>query len=115
MTKNSKTGANPPQPELKYVRDPQFRSTYANNVAYVVSSIDFSLIFGQVLDGNRERVLIEQNAKITMTPIQAKVLSGLLQQQIAAFESIHGEIKIPTGMTGETRQIAVAELNPTIK
>jgi hypothetical protein len=113
MTDKIKRTAPPPpvqsQPEVRYIRSPEYRSTYANNVAYVVSSLDFSLVFGQVLEGNKERITIEQNARVTMTPLQAKLLADLLSQQIEAFEKIHGTITIPAGMSVVPQAVAPPE------
>jgi hypothetical protein len=95
----------PSQPELKYVKSPEYRSTYSNNVAYIISPLDFSLIFGQILEGDQERLVIEQITKVTMAPIQAKLLAHLLNDQVEVYEKNNGEIIIPGGISLSPRAI----------
>ena len=71
---------------VEYVKGPQFSSSYCNNIAYATSSLDFVLIFGEILNMTTETVTIEQRARITMAPAQAKTLHAILEEQIDLYE-----------------------------
>jgi hypothetical protein len=92
---------------IRYIKADNYISAYANNVAYIVSAIDFSLIFGQILEGNKEHLIIEQNAKITMTPVQAKLLLMVLAQQVDNFEKMNGQIVFPPGIQLASQPISL--------
>lgn len=107
MTSKTKHDSPEKAQSVRYVKADNYISAYANNVAYVVSAIDFSLIFGQILEGNKDHLFIEQNAKITMTPVQAKLLLMLLAQQVGNFEKANGEIVFPPGIQLATQPVSV--------
>lgn len=67
-------------------------ATYAN--AAIINSTQSELIldFMQILPNDpRARV----QARVAMTPANAKLLLNALQERITHFESLHGEIKVP--------------------
>jgi hypothetical protein len=83
----------PAQPQPQFERGEDFTSLYANNVQFEPSSWDLKLIFGE-LDQSGGKVTIEQHTSITLSWVQAKVMSYFLQANIAAYESVNGKIKI---------------------
>lgn len=83
---------------MTYVKGPQYASSYSNNIQYAINSADFVFIFGEVIDVSDQEITIEQRARVTMTPAQAKIMSILLKQQVEAYEERLGtEITIPPG------------------
>ncbi len=92
-------------PRIEYVKGPSFASSYCNNIAYAVNLIDFVLIFGEAIDATPDVVTVEQRARITMSPVQAKVLSAILTDQIANYEARSGKVlEIPEGMIQPANQ-----------
>lgn len=88
-----------PEPVVEFVKGPQYASFYSNNVSYSVNQLDFVLVFGETIEIRPEKLTIEQRARITMNPLQAKVLSILLNEQIDILEKNTGkEIEVPEGM-----------------
>ena len=88
------------QRSVKYVDSPGYQSFYTNNVAYGLSAVDFVLIFGEIIDQENNQAIIERRARITMTPVQAKVLRVILDAQIKIYEDKSGKvIELPTGVT----------------
>jgi hypothetical protein len=77
---------NPAQPNVKLTND----------------ASDFFLVFGTLQQQTETQVEIKNFEGIYLSPQQAKALLGLLQQNIAGYESAFGEIKLdprmaPTG------------------
>jgi uncharacterized protein DUF3467 len=69
---------------------------YANHVQIGQSPFDIKLGFGEMLgtgEGGKARVL--SKATVTMTWLEAKVLSDLLSTILAAYESQNGPFTIP--------------------
>jgi hypothetical protein len=89
----------PTQPNLKLVNDPSYRENYANSVQMRVNIWDFFLVFGTLQQQSETQVEIRNFEGIYLSPQQAKALLGLLQQNIAGYESAFGEIKLDPRMT----------------
>ena len=92
----------PAQPNLKLVNAPDYREAYANSVQMRVNVWDFFMVFGTLQQQTETQVEIRNFQGIYLSPQQAKALLGLLQQNIAGYESAFGEIKLdprmnPTG------------------
>jgi hypothetical protein len=84
----------PNQPNLKLVNDPSYRENYANSVQMRVNIWDFFLAFGTLQQQSETQVEIRNFQGIYVSPQQAKALLGLLQQNVAGYESAFGEIKL---------------------
>lgn len=84
----------PSQPNLKLVNDPAYRESYANSVQMRVNIWDFFLVFGTLQQQSETQVEIHNFQGIYLSPQQAKALLGLLQQNVAGYESAFGEIKL---------------------
>ena len=89
----------PTQPNLKLVNDPSYRESYANSVQMRVNIWDFFLVFGTLQQQSETQVEIKNFQGIYLSPQQAKALLGLLQQNVAGYESAFGEIKLDPRMT----------------
>ena len=88
-----------PQPtkiQMSNVSD--YRENYANSVQIRVNLWDFFLLFGLVNQTSPDNVSIQNFQGIYLSPQQAKALLGLLQQNIAGYESAFGEIKLDPRM-----------------
>jgi hypothetical protein len=90
--------SNPTQPTVKLINGPDYRETYANSVQMRVNIWDFFLIFGTLQQQTETQVEIRNVQGIYLSPQQAKALLGLLQQNVAGYESTFGEIKLDQRM-----------------
>jgi len=88
----------PPQPNVKLINAPDYREAYANSVQMRVNVWDFFLVFGTVQQQSETQVELRNFQGIYLSPQQAKALLGLLQQNIAGYESAFGEIKLDPRM-----------------
>jgi hypothetical protein len=90
---------NPTQPNVKLTNDPTYRENYANSVQMRVNIWDFFLVFGTLQQQTETHVDIKNFQGIYLSPQQAKALLGLLQQNVAGYESAFGEIKLDPRMS----------------
>jgi flagellar protein FlaG len=90
----------PTQPNIKLVNAAGYRENYANSVQIRVNVWDFFLVFGTLQQQSESQVEIRNFQGIYLSPQQAKALLGLLQQNVAGYESAFGEIKLDPRMTG---------------
>lgn len=88
----------PMQPNVKLSNDATYRENYANSVQMRVNIWDFFLVFGTLQQQTETQVEIRNFQGIYLSPQQAKALLGLLQQNIAGYESAFGEIKLDPRM-----------------
>jgi len=84
----------PTQPNVKLVNATDYRENYANSVQMRVNIWDFFLVFGTLQQQTESQVEIRNFQGIYLSPQQAKALLGLLQQNVAGYESAFGEIKL---------------------
>ena len=84
----------PAQPNVKLVNVPEYREAYANSVQMRVNVWDFFMAFGTLQQQTETQVEIRNFQGIYLSPQQAKALLGLLQQNVAGYESAFGEIKL---------------------
>jgi hypothetical protein len=89
----------PTQPNVKLTNDAAYRESYANSVQMRVNIWDFFLVFGTLQQQSETQVEIRNFQGIYLSPQQAKALLGLLQQNIAGYETAFGEIKLDPRMT----------------
>ena len=88
----------PTQPNFNLVNTPEYREAYANSIQVRVSVWDFFLVFGTLQQQTESHVEIKNFQGIYLSPQQAKALLGLLQQNVAGYESAFGEIKLDPRM-----------------
>jgi hypothetical protein len=89
----------PMQPNVKLSNAPDYHENYANSVQMRVNIWDFFLVFGTLQQQSETQVEIRNFQGIYLSPQQAKALLGLLQQNVAGYESAFGEIKLDPRMT----------------
>jgi hypothetical protein len=88
----------PMQPNVKLTSSPDYRENYANSVQMRVNIWDFFLVFGTLQQQSETQVDIRNFQGIYLSPQQAKALLGLLQQNVAGYETAFGEIKLDPRM-----------------
>jgi hypothetical protein len=88
----------PAQPNVKLTNASDYREAYANSVQMRVNVWDFFMVFGTLQQQTESQVEIRNFQGIYLSPQQAKALLGLLQQNIAGYESAFGEIKLDPRM-----------------
>jgi hypothetical protein len=81
------------QPLLEFKRSPDFHAEYANNAQFELSAFDFKIVFGQ-LEQHEGKSVINQHTAITISPIEAKILSYFLGLNILFHEATHGKIRL---------------------
>ncbi len=91
--------ANPTQPNIKLVNNPDYRESYANSVQVRVNVWDFFLVFGTMQQQSETQVEVHNFQGIYLSPQQAKALMAILQQNVGNYESTFGEIKLDPRMT----------------
>ncbi|HXY52456.1 MAG TPA: DUF3467 domain-containing protein [Terriglobales bacterium] len=89
---------NPIQPNIKLSKTDDYRENYANSVQVRVNVWDFFLVFGTLQQQSETQVDIQNFQGIYLSPQQAKALLGILQQNVAGYESAFGEIKLDPRM-----------------
>ncbi|MGA8503402.1 MAG: DUF3467 domain-containing protein [Candidatus Sulfotelmatobacter sp.] len=89
----------PAQPNVKLVNAADYREAYANSVQMRVNVWDFFMVFGTLRQQTEAQVEIRNFQGIYLSPQQAKALLGLLQQNVAGYESAFGEIKLDPRLT----------------
>jgi len=85
------------------VKSPDFISIYANNVQLEGSVFDFALSFGEMTPEIKNGMhVVNQKARVILSKEMTKVLSALLNANIAAYEKQFGEIVLPRPAGGAT-------------
>lgn len=84
----------PSPPRIVLNKTPEFRESYANSVQIRVNLWDFYVMFGTINPAPQDHVEIQNFQGVYLSPQQAKALLGLLQQNVAQYESAFGEIKL---------------------
>jgi len=80
-------------PEIDYRRSNTFLSMYANSTQIRTTPWDIQLIFGEIFSVEPQKVVIENQLAVTLSPQQAKALVNALLGQVQAYESQFGEIR----------------------
>lgn len=107
----------PQQPELEYVLpDPEsgIVTTYANNVQLGLTAYDLRILFGELVDANSKKIIIEQRVHVTLSYLQAKLLMLMLAQALQQHESAMGEVKIPPELLSMNSVTATAPIPPGV-
>ena len=82
-----------PNPQVRIVKDPDYREGYANSVQVRVSFWDFFLQFGKIGGQTPEEVELNVSQGIYLSPQQAKALQTVLAENLKQYEQAFGEIK----------------------
>ena len=82
-----------PTPQVRIVKDADYREDYANSVQVRVSFWDFFLQFGKIGVQTPEQVELNVSQGIYLSPQQAKALHAVLSENLKQYEQAFGEIK----------------------
>jgi hypothetical protein len=72
---------------------------YANSIKLRTSVFDIMMELGQIVDVREDKLLVQNQAIVLMSPQHAKVLSDLLARRLADYERRYG--KIPAALERE--------------
>ena len=76
---------------------------YANSIEVGISLFDVTLILGTTLVATAERAVIQQTARVIVSPQHAKVLAKILNDNLADYESKFGAIPVDPDDSSVTR------------
>ncbi len=89
-----------PNPQVRIVKDSDYREGYANSVQVRVSFWDFFLQFGKIGAQSQEQVELNVFEGVYLSPQQAKALHTVLTENLKQYEQAFGEIKFDANRTG---------------
>lgn len=84
-------------PPIRFERDEDFASLYANHVFYENSVWDMKLVFGQLDQSEGPNVVIQHTA-VAVSWLQLKLMIYFLQVNLAVHEAQNGVVKVPTSV-----------------
>ncbi|MPZ78425.1 MAG: DUF3467 domain-containing protein [Deltaproteobacteria bacterium] len=71
-----------------------YTELYSNSAELRATFLDFQISFGKILDATPEKLEIENQFAIIMSPQQTKQLMRVLVDNVAKYEKQHGTIPI---------------------
>lgn len=77
---------------------------YCNSVEIKRSFVDFALDIGIVEEGTPEKLVVRTLARLVMSPQHAKVLAGVFNSQVDAYEKEFGTITLPKEAVPSTNE-----------
>ena len=77
--------------ELK--QSPEYRQIYANNVAIRATNWDLLLDFGKIVSASADKLVVESELGVYLSPQQAKALVESLSTVIAQYEKLTSQSK----------------------
>ena len=77
---------------LSKVESESFQTYYANSIDILMSVYDFIITIGQMRASGPDSVVIEQQARVIMSPQHVKILAKLLAQKVVQYEATFGVI-----------------------
>jgi Protein of unknown function (DUF3467) len=77
---------------------PDFKLIYTNFVQASFTPLDCSLILGEALGVENGRFTVQNKARVTMSPTEAKIVARLLLNTVRSYEKQFGEITVPDSM-----------------
>jgi hypothetical protein len=70
--------------------------TYVNAMNINANVVDFQFVFAnQIVDNQKQEIVIKELQRIVMSPQHAKVMLNLLRGQVEGYETKFGTINIP--------------------
>src|SRR5689334_21285137 len=80
--------------EWPIIRGKDYRTVYSDTVRLGLSPWDFRLTFGVIVEPARQVPCTEDIITILMSPQHTKALTNILNEHLAKWEAVHGEIKL---------------------
>ena len=98
-THNGET--NPQPSETKMVQAPDFKLLYVNHIQASFTPFDISFLMSEALGAEEGKFLIQMKARVTMSPVEAKVFQKIISDTIKNFEKTIGPVTVPDNMMPE--------------
>ena len=89
------------KPEKKNIESKDFRTFFVNTFSLSFGDTDVSIIMSAEVPDPHGDVVVQNEARIIMTPRGAKVLSLILNKVISEFEKANGPIPMQPGKEQE--------------
>jgi hypothetical protein len=77
---------------MNKVESPSLQTYYANSIDILMSVYDFVITIGQMRASSPDSVLIEQQARVIMSPQHMKTFARLLADKVVQYEANFGVI-----------------------
>ena len=78
---------------------PDFKSLYTNFAQSGFTGFDIYVIFGEAAGPNPDGTMpVEMKAKVTMTPVEAKLVALIIAASVQKYEAQFGKITVPKGL-----------------
>ena len=102
---SAKKGHATPKQTLKFSNSPDYRSVYANWVQCGFTPYDMSVVVGEAYPNPEvENAFdVERKLRLILSPLEAKLVVGMLFATIRAFEEKFGTIGIPEEMAQQLK------------
>jgi hypothetical protein len=84
-----------PAQKVEIIAASGYRQIYANNVALRATNWDFLLDFGKIISSSADKLVVESEVGVYLSPQQAKALLMSLGATIKEYEKVAGEIPGP--------------------
>jgi hypothetical protein len=99
MTTDEQVAASPTIPTYNFHKADDYRTIYVNWVQTSLTPFDVSLIIGHAhatgVDTTGVNIFdVEQKARITFHPAEAKIVAGMLAQSVENYEKQFGEVSV---------------------
>ena len=89
--------AQPMQRELEYHDAPGgLIRVYSNNVSMASTRFDVRIIFGELVDIDDNKAIVENRVQVTLTWLEAKLLADFVHANVKSFEELNGALKLPS-------------------
>src|ERR1044072_5079367 len=81
--------------ELEYLKDyAAVPKHYANNTLVTTSLYDVKFVFGQIINQDGNKLMVDPEVMFFMSPQHAKVLVGMIERQLKVYEERNGPIPV---------------------
>jgi hypothetical protein len=84
-----------PAPKQEIKQSADFKSIYANWVQGSFSPHDVWVIFGESFPNGPQSAIVEQKARVIVSPLEAKLLAMILGKIVGAYEEQFGKLVVP--------------------
>ena len=79
--------------QVEAVRSSNYGDVYSDYASLRISSLDMKIVFSQILSDDDEKMRVEDQASVTMTPEHALEVWELLGRNIKMYEAKVGELR----------------------
>jgi len=101
MSLSIKPTADAPQKmEFVQIPAPDFKLIYTNHIQAFYSALDVAFTLGEVMgpDQGEGKFVVQTKARVTMSPIEAKIFQRIVTNLVKQYEVQFGEISVPPDM-----------------